>query len=74
MLISEIGDVVAHHKKIEELERHIELAKDGKIVVYVGGTNLSEQLAEACQSSVISQLRAERAVHVRALMEFGFKE
>ena len=74
MLISEIGDVVAHHKEIEKLDRVIEEAKALKIVVMVGGQNMSEELAEACQSSVISQLRALRAVHVRALMQYGFTE
>lgn len=74
MLISEIGDVVAHHKEIEKLDRVIEEAKALKINVMVGGQNMSEELAEACQSSVISQLRALRAVHVRALMQYGFTE
>jgi len=74
VLISEIGDVVAHHKEIEKLDRVIEEAKALKINVMVGGQNMSEELAEACQSSVISQLRALRAVHVRALMQYGFTE
>jgi len=74
MLISEIGEVVEHHKKIERLDQLIESAKDGKIMVSVAGQNLSEDLTEAVQASVISHLRAMRGIHIRALMAFGFTE
>jgi len=43
-------------------------------MVSVAGQNLSEDLTEAVQASVISHLRAMRGIHIRALMAFGFTE
>lgn len=74
MLIADIGEVIDHHNKLEKLDRLIEEAKNGKLIVLVGGQNQGEDLAEACQTSAISHLRSLRGIHVRALLAFGFTE
>jgi hypothetical protein len=74
MLIADIGEIIDHYKELQRLDRLIEEAKSGKILVHVGGANQGEDLAEACQVSVVNYLRALRGVHARALLQHGFTE